>query len=340
MNDDKIGETKVKALLTLLISETLDFYSISNSMSDSQIAMTVNLILDDFSAYKPDFFMWVFDNAKKGRYGKNYNRIDGQIIFEWLNVGDADYTEQIEHQRLNEHKRIMFNNDDPEDKGVPMPEYVKETILNISKSKILPTVEKPVNEQQKIINQYISDFNKIFDVQDDGKGGKKFISFENKMIDVSEYIEYRIKLNELNHDQNLHKKRNYILLQLRRIHQTKTSKIENRKELDYKLITDLDGAKPAFERLQQLTMEKIKLTERYQNLKIIGDNKKANELGFEINKLKLEMSLIRESVEYVRIKAFILCAKSYLTRSQMKEIGERAEELLASPEIHLIGKHQ
>ena len=116
--------------------------------------------------------------------------------------------------------------------------------------------------------------------------------------------------------------------------------MENRKELDYKLITDLDGAKPAFERLQQLTIEKIKLSERYQNLKIIGDNKKANELGFEINKLKLEMSLIRESVEYVRIKAFILCAKSYLTRSQMKEIGERAEELLASPEIHLIGKRQ
>jgi len=51
------GEIKVKALLTVLISDTLDFFSISNSMSDRQIAQTVNLILEDYPLLL-HFFDW------------------------------------------------------------------------------------------------------------------------------------------------------------------------------------------------------------------------------------------------------------------------------------------
>lgn len=188
MHDDNVGEMKVKALLTLLISETLDFFSISNSMSDSQIAMTVNLILDDFSAYKPDFFIWVFDNAKKMKYGKNYNRIDGQIIFEWLNLGDADYTEQIEYQRQNEHKRIMFNNDEPKDKGVPMPENVKELMQSIG-TKLPEKGDKIfLDPMQNLVNGFITDFDSLCNEDK----ALRFIVIDDKHLDIRQYVDYRI----------------------------------------------------------------------------------------------------------------------------------------------------
>lgn len=206
------GELKAKAILTNLIIETLDFFSVTNSMSDSQIAITVNLIMEDYSLYKPDFFILCFNNSKKGKYGKSYNRIDGQIIFEWIALCDADFTAEVEHQRINEkkrHERIDIGIPDPitskqillsdeHNKPVPMPEYVKETIHKLSTKNILPPREIEVTEQQKLINSYVDDFNKIFDEQDDGKGGKKFIEFDHRMMDVAEYIEYRVKFEPNN----------------------------------------------------------------------------------------------------------------------------------------------
>lgn len=46
----------------------------------------------------------------------------------------------------------------------------------------------------------------------------------------------------------------------------------------------------------------------------------------------------KERIEYVRTKAFILVAKSYLTKQQMDEINVKSEALLASPELYLISK--
>lgn len=112
--------------------------------------------------------------------------------------------------------------------------------------------------------------------------------------------------------------------------------MENRKELDYKLITDLDGAKPAMERILYLTNQKIKLQERAINCETIGNNKLANTLRHEISLIKSELAVIRESIEYVRIKMFIQVAKSYLTKEQMIEIHTKADEILASPELYLL----
>lgn len=163
-------------------------------MSDGQIAITVNLILEEYSLYKIDFFILCFNNAKKGKYGKAYNRIDGMIIFEWLSECDEDYTQQVEADRVNEKKR--FERAEIENsEAVPMPDYVKEKIHELSVKNILPSKEVEQTEDQIIINGYIKEFNEIFDTQDDGKGGKRFINFDHRMMDVAEYIEYRVKFD-------------------------------------------------------------------------------------------------------------------------------------------------
>lgn len=193
------GELKVKALLTLLISETLDFFSIANSMSDNQIAQTVNLILEDFSTYKPDYFILCFNRAKKGNYGKSYNRIDGQIIFEWLRAFDLEFMLEIEEDRISEQKKLKsdvihvgaYSELPPvNERPVPMPDYFKETISKIGVKKLDYKPKEPTPEQ-KYFNGLINEFNELHEEQG-AEPGKKFVKYDGKMLDVNEYIEARV----------------------------------------------------------------------------------------------------------------------------------------------------
>lgn len=204
INDEKIGETTVRALLSLLITETLEFYSITNSMSDTQIAVTINLILSNpaFTEHKPDFYIMCFDNAKMFRYGKNYNRIDGQIIFEWLNQCNEDYIMEIESHRIMEHNKINKNHVaygdystiplDPKDRPVPMPENIKELYRKIGTK--LPEVKKetPIDPTQVLVNSFISDFEKL-SIE---RGAIRFFQLNDKFLEMNSYLEMRIADHE------------------------------------------------------------------------------------------------------------------------------------------------
>lgn len=200
-NNEVNGELIIKAIVTLKITETLDFFSVTNSMSDNQIAITVDLILDEFGSYKSDFFELCFDNAKKFHYGKNYNRIDGQIIFEWLYACDEEYTAMAQHESSKQHKghvdgKVRFGDystipENPKDIPVPMPDYVKETLYKIGTKLPEPKRELVQTEEQKRINEYVNEFNELFEFHDDHKGGKRFIPFCSGYVDVAEFIQLR-----------------------------------------------------------------------------------------------------------------------------------------------------
>ena len=53
-------------------------------MSATQVATTVDLIIEEYPYMKTDDFKLCFKNAMKMKYGENYNRIDGSIIMGWL----------------------------------------------------------------------------------------------------------------------------------------------------------------------------------------------------------------------------------------------------------------
>jgi hypothetical protein len=196
------GEMPVKALLSLLIIETVDYFNVGKTMSAQQIGQTIDLILEDYSVYKPDFFVLCFNRAKKGLYGKTWDRIDGQIIFEWLSQFEYEYLSDIEQERINEKKRIEQDVtptvvpmiDDPKNAPVPMPDYVKETLLDMTKNKIMPVKQVQRTKEQLIVDGYITDFNEIRKANFD-PGGKSFIFFHGipgRAMDINEYLEHRI----------------------------------------------------------------------------------------------------------------------------------------------------
>ena len=78
------GEIKARAAVVYLIADALEFFNASETMSDTQVVTTVDLIIEEYPYMKTDDIKLCFKNAMKMKYGKLYNRIDGSIIMSWF----------------------------------------------------------------------------------------------------------------------------------------------------------------------------------------------------------------------------------------------------------------
>lgn len=79
------GGMATAAILTVVLNDLIDFFNIGeNNMNAAQLAYTIRLIQTDYYYLTLEDFKLFSDNAKRGNYGKSYNRMDGAILFEWL----------------------------------------------------------------------------------------------------------------------------------------------------------------------------------------------------------------------------------------------------------------
>lgn len=206
--EDK-SDAYVKAIMSILIADTADFLNVGKTISGPQIMQTIELMLEDFSVYKVDFFKACFDKAKKGFYGKQYDRLDGQIIFEWLAEYEYEYQTEIERNRatektLIEKGKISLATDQTDKKvigepnGVPMPDYIKDMINTIATKKVLPVKERVKTAAELVFDGFIEDFDMIFEKYGN-PGGIKTISIygvPGKSMSIQEYIECRTLAHE------------------------------------------------------------------------------------------------------------------------------------------------
>lgn len=100
----KFGEPEARAILVFLIADVLEFFNVGNTMSATQVATTIDLIIEEYPYMKTDDFKLCFKNAMKMKYGENYNRIDGSIIMGWLREYNKERCATADNQSWNEHK--------------------------------------------------------------------------------------------------------------------------------------------------------------------------------------------------------------------------------------------
>lgn len=98
------GLASARASVVYLIIDVLDFFNPSETMNDRQVATTADLILEEYPYMQTDDLKLCFRNAMKGKYGKLYNRIDGQIIMGWLREYNRERCTVASEQSYNEHK--------------------------------------------------------------------------------------------------------------------------------------------------------------------------------------------------------------------------------------------
>lgn len=97
----EFGENHMRSFMVKILNDLLDFFSVGKTMGAVQVAQTADLIIEEYYFLKPDDFKLCFSRAKKGIYGKVYDRIDGQVIFDWLNTYEKGRGSIAENDSIN-----------------------------------------------------------------------------------------------------------------------------------------------------------------------------------------------------------------------------------------------
>lgn len=84
-----------------ILNDLVDFFNVGKAMGAVQIAQTADLVIEEYYFFKPDDFKLCFTRVKKGLYGKIYDRIDGQMILEWLHQYKQERCAMAENESIN-----------------------------------------------------------------------------------------------------------------------------------------------------------------------------------------------------------------------------------------------
>lgn len=78
------GEDFIQAYIESWIVNLREFINIGSKMNDEQTRETAILIVDEYYSLNLADINFIFKNAKLGKYGQLYGRLDGQIILTWF----------------------------------------------------------------------------------------------------------------------------------------------------------------------------------------------------------------------------------------------------------------
>lgn len=106
--------TDLRALLSIAVCEVCDFFNVGKNMNDTQVAMTVDLIIEQHSDLKLEEIKYCFRRAMMRE--KLFDRLDGNIIIGWIRDYDAERTEEAislsEHDDSVAQNRLLPRADD------------------------------------------------------------------------------------------------------------------------------------------------------------------------------------------------------------------------------------
>lgn len=78
------GADFIQAYIEGWVVNIREFINVGKKMTDEQTQETAMLIVDEYYNLNLADINFIFKNAKLGKYGKYYDRLDGQIILSWF----------------------------------------------------------------------------------------------------------------------------------------------------------------------------------------------------------------------------------------------------------------
>lgn len=190
------GEHELLKFLYLIITDTTNFFNVGKNMTSQQIEQTAELILQKHPGLSLEDLKLCFNNGKSGEYGKQYDRIDGAIIFDWIDKYLITKQEWFEHHSEKSHSKDKndFNNiyeqishpdillliKDISDKYTP-EKHAKNTIQEVS-----PEYQK----QKDLVNGWIKEFDELYKTQIHNYPAnmQRFVWYNGKNNDINSFI--------------------------------------------------------------------------------------------------------------------------------------------------------
>lgn len=105
---EQLGVDTIHEILIIMVTEFCNFYNVIRPMSPDQIIdcayEMIGTSSEDYLSLE-DFTIF-FDGAKKGNYGKIYDRLDQQTIFEMFEIYRQERHEK--YHQIQEEKHTQF----------------------------------------------------------------------------------------------------------------------------------------------------------------------------------------------------------------------------------------
>lgn len=197
----KNGETVAKAAIVYAITDLAMFLNLGKerNMTVPQIAQTAEMVLQKYNYLKLDDLKLCFNNAKQGVYGKIYDRLDGQVIFEFLNAYSD--SRAVEAERLNllvhdRQKKDLVDSDKVPEENRPTAEQwkgLKDNLKMLAESKKPQKAPVEKTETEKMIQKYLTDFQTLWIKNGFEVSGVKFVMVRFQRMNQVEYTEFKLK---------------------------------------------------------------------------------------------------------------------------------------------------
>lgn len=167
-------------------------------MTSSQIIQTARLIFFDYSALKPEDVKKCFEQGKKGLYGKIYDRLDGGVLFDWLDNYKLNRTNEIIQHRINElnnhnaeiKKPIAIKNSESIEKIKEIRKNLEQKLtkdrIDYIENRFQKNVEK--SEEDILVQKWLRYFERKMIKQ-----GKSFIATRWGIMNQEQYAMFRLK---------------------------------------------------------------------------------------------------------------------------------------------------
>jgi hypothetical protein len=144
---EKYGKEKVHAVIVAMLTEWVNSFNVVRPMTPDQIVSCTHEILnsshEDYLGVE-DLIIF-FQGAKNGKYGKVYDRIDQQTIFEMMEVYRQQRHE--EYFKIKEEKDAQFKALGPSERTVQTDELAT-SIYNVVGR--LSEMKEKLKEQREI----------------------------------------------------------------------------------------------------------------------------------------------------------------------------------------------
>lgn len=148
-------------ILKLMVAKTARSFNITRNIEPNQILDLVETLNTDFYYLKLSEIYYIFKQAKMGKFGKTYERIDEPTILGWFNTYVEERFEIAETESLIEHQKFTAH-----EKQRQYDNYFENEIKKQKKqeNKVMETAkklaEKMVREATKKSNKTIRDIEK------------------------------------------------------------------------------------------------------------------------------------------------------------------------------------
>jgi hypothetical protein len=150
------GEQVALGVLVALMDECQQYFNLQQPMNPQQLMLTAELIMEEYYYLRVEEFRLCFRMAMKGEYGPVYNRIDGQIFFEWIrkyfSKRDAVTNRMVKDQQSSNNIYEMFQHPQVVDAIHQAADKLKIEEASVQEAKD----RKPTEFEKMLMDQYDS----------------------------------------------------------------------------------------------------------------------------------------------------------------------------------------